>query len=87
MTKTAKAKTVAVPAGRRMAQKAEFIRKLAGYLAGNPVGKSIALEVESKGGGGIVKWAQEWADVVGASGIFGYQTVEEAEAALWEFLG
>ena len=79
---------VMVPAGPRMAKKAEFIRKLAGYLAGNQAGKSVALEMESRGGGlPSVRWAREWADVRGASGIMGYLTVEEAEAALWEFLG
>jgi hypothetical protein len=73
-------------AGPRMAKKAEFIRKLAGYLVGNQAGKSIALEMEQKRVP-VVEWAKEWAEVRNASPVFGYLSPEEAETALWEFLG
>jgi len=79
--------SIPVREGSRLEGKARFIRALAEYLAGNQAGKSIALEIESKGGGSILAWAGEWAKVCGASPLFGYMTVEEAEEKLWEFLG
>ena len=85
MAKT-ETETIAIPAGKRLARKAEFIRKLAGYLVGNQAGKSISLEMEQKRSP-VVEWAKEWAEVRGASPVFGYLSLEEAEAALWEFLG
>jgi hypothetical protein len=69
-------------------RKKEFVRKLAEFLAGNPAAKSIALEMEQKSADSphIIRWAHAWAELRGASPLFGYQTVEEAEAALEEFL-
>jgi hypothetical protein len=57
-------------------------------LAGNPAGKSIELEMESKSPrpAPLTPWAKEWAELRGATPLFGYCSVEEAEKILTEFL-
>jgi len=61
-------------------RKKQFIRALAEYLAGtNQVKHSIGLQLGKAD-------AQEWANLRQLSPLFGYPTVEEAEAQLTEFL-
>jgi hypothetical protein len=79
-------KAAAPPAPTPSDRKAEFVKALAEFLVGNQAGKGIALEVEHRTGGGIIKWAQEWAKLRNATPLFGYLTVEEAEKELTEFL-
>ena len=69
----------------RLEKKKAFIAELAKYLADNQAEKGIALQLESKLRP-VVPWAREWAKVRGASPLFGYPTIEEAEAQLTEFL-
>ena len=49
------------------------------------MGKGIALQVEPENA--VVPWAREWAEVRGASPLFGYPTLEEAVKTLTDFLG
>ena len=69
--------------GTDMSSKAErkriFIRRLAEFLVGDQVRKSIELQVGKESG-------KEWAALRGATPLFGYPTVEEAEKVLLEFL-
>jgi hypothetical protein len=69
-------------------KKERFIKELAIFLAGNPAGKSISLEVEAARGASDPRpaWAREWATLRGATPLFGYQPVEEAEDVLTDFL-
>ena len=62
-----------------------FIRALAAYLANNQAGKSIALQTESRVKP-VVTWAHEWRDVLTASPLWGYPTLQEAERQLIDFL-
>lgn len=64
----------------RLERKRRFIRAIAEYLAGNQAMKSIWLEAGERG-------AKEWAALRAASPLFGYQTVDEAEAVLADFFG
>ena len=59
--------------------KREFIRALAEYLAGNQAAKSVELAMGKPS-------ALEWQKVRRHSPLFGYPTVDEAEAQLTEFL-
>jgi hypothetical protein len=61
-------------------RRAIFIKKLARYLVGDQARKSIELQMGKQD-------AKEWADIRGATPLFGYPTVEEAEKKLTEFLG
>lgn len=63
-----------------------FVRQLAEFLAGDQGGKSIALELEMRGPPRVIQWAREWSRLRGATPLFGYPTVEEAEAELKRFL-
>lgn len=75
------------PDGQRVARRAIFIARLARFLAENQAVKSMALEVETKRPPLVSpRWAREWADLRAASPLFGYPTVEEADAQLREFL-
>jgi hypothetical protein len=58
------------------------------FLAGNPAGKSIALQVEGSRSEGDPRpaWAREWANLRSTAPLFGYQSVEEVEEALTHFL-
>jgi hypothetical protein len=60
-------------------RKKRFIRALAEYLAGDQVKHSIGLELGKPE-------SQQWAKLRGETPLFGYATVEEAEATLTEFL-
>ena len=60
-------------------QKKVFIRKLAEYLVGDQVYKSILLEMGTSE-------ARQWAELRGATPLGGYPTVEEAEDQLAKFL-
>lgn len=64
---------------RRNATKAEFIHALAEYLSANLARRSIELEMGKEA-------AREWAKLRDHTPLFGWQTVEEAEKALTEFL-
>lgn len=69
----------------RRARKAEFIRALAEFLAGtNQVRMSLALSMPRSE---LHAVAELWRDVRQATPLFGYPSVEEAEAELREFLG
>ncbi len=69
------------PVSPRLDRKKAFIRKLAEFFAGEGVAfKSIQL---SMGNGNAI----EWAALRGATPLFGYPTVDEAEATLTDFLG
>lgn len=59
--------------------KDKFIRQLAQFLAGDQAKKSIELEMGKES-------AKEWAALRGTTPLFGYPSVEEAEATLREFL-
>ncbi len=61
-------------------RKKEFIRKLAEYLVGDQVHKSILLEMGTSE-------ARQWAELRGTTPLSGYPTVEEAVEQLTEFLG
>jgi len=78
---------IRVPGGKRMKEKAEFIRQIAEFLVGNEATKSIILESETRGNAGPIRWGHEWAKLRNRSPIRGYATVEEAERDLWEMLG
>ena len=68
-------------------RRTQFIKALAAFLADNQAGKSIAIELETKFPPvHRIMWAQEWAKLRGATPLFGYPTVEEAERTLAEFL-
>lgn len=60
-------------------RKKQFIHELAVFLVGNQARKSIELEMGKES-------AKEWARLRNATPLFGYPTVEEAEAQLSEFL-
>ena len=64
----------------RLECKAAFIKALARYLVEKQAMKSIELQMEKES-------AKEWAALRSATPLFGYPTVEEAEAQLTEFLG
>lgn len=66
-------------------QKAVFIRRLAQFLAGRVAEKSLALD-DRPGFLLARSFAQEWAELRGATPIFGNPTIEEAEKILVEFL-
>lgn len=63
----------------KVEQKKRLIRALAVYLVENQVDKSIELQSGKPS-------AQEWATLRGATPLFGYPTVEEAERELTELL-
>jgi len=56
-----------------------FIQILAEFIAGDVVNKSILLDLGNP-------LAREWAQVRGASPVFGYSSVDAAEATLTRFL-
>jgi hypothetical protein len=60
--------------------KQKFVRELAEFLAGDAVEMGIKLKM------GRTE-AKKWADLRLATPLFGYQTVDEAEAVLREWLG
>jgi len=60
-------------------QKAIFIKKLARYLVGDQARQSIELQMGKQS-------AKEWAELRGATPLFGYPSVEEAEKVMTEFL-
>ncbi len=64
----------------RLARKRAFIRALAEYLAGNQAEMSIRLQLGQRD-------AVAWAHLRQASPVFGWPTVDEAEAQLMELLG
>lgn len=70
----------------RIKRKKLFIRELAEFLVDNQAGKSISLQVEGERPS-ILKWPLLWQRLRGATPLFGYPTVEEAEKELTEFLG
>ena len=64
----------------RIERKAAFIHKLADWLGGeNQARMSIMLQMGRQE-------AKVWADIRGATPLFGYPSVEEAEKLLTEFL-
>jgi hypothetical protein len=67
--------------------RSKFIKELAQFLAGGAPEKSMMLEITR---GDPTNKAHtimtEWANLRAASGLFGYPTVEEAEAHLRRFL-
>ena len=63
----------------RLERKKRFIRQLAVYLAGSPARKSIELQMG-------IPAAKEWAELRNETPLFGYQSVDEAEQTLTEFL-
>lgn len=67
----------------RIAQKARFIKALAKFLAGDQAKKSILLGMP---GGIAFSVVQEWAELLNATPLFGYITVDEAEAKLTDWL-
>lgn len=62
-----------------MKSKEEFIKQLAIYLVGDQAKKSILLQMGNEE-------ALQWAKLRSMTPLFGYPTVEEAEAELTEFL-
>lgn len=66
-----------------MASKEEFIKQLAIYLVGDQAHMSILLSMPP---GMAQAEAKKWAELRGKTPLFGYPTVEEAEAELTEFL-
>ena len=68
-------------------RKQEFIRALAKFIAGNAGAKSIMLEMESKRRADDPRpaLAKEWAELVSASPVRGWVSVEEAEKQLADF--
>lgn len=62
-----------------MKTKAQFIHELAKYLVGDQAKKSIELQMGKES-------AKQWAKLRSATPLFGYPTVEEAEAELTKFL-
>lgn len=67
------------------ARKAEFIKALAQFLAGDQAKKSILLDPRM-GNSLAYSLAQEWAALRQTTPLFGYGTVEEAEKMLTEWL-
>lgn len=63
----------------KLEAKERFIRQLAQFLAGNQARKSIELEMGKES-------AKEWAALRATTPLFGYPSVDEAEATLREFL-
>lgn len=72
-------------AERGAAKKAEFIKALAKFLAGDQARKSILLDPRFSGSPSY-PLAQEWAALRATTPLFGYGTVEEAEKTLTEWL-
>ena len=64
----------------RLERKRRFIHQLAEFLAGDSARKSIELQMKKT-------WALEWTALRNETPLFGWQTVEEAERELTEFLG
>lgn len=64
-------------------QKALFIKRLAVFLAGDQGKKSIMLGMPDGLAFSLVK---EWADLRNATPLFGYQTIQESEKILTEWL-
>jgi hypothetical protein len=62
-----------------VSRRTEFIRKLAEFLVGDQALMSIRLEAGDRD-------AKRWAGLRIATPLFGYQTVDEAEKVLTEFL-
>lgn len=60
-----------------------FVKALATYLAGDQAHMSILLSMPE---GMLKKEAQKWATLRSQTPLFGYPTVEEAEAVLEKFL-
>lgn len=67
----------------RAAAKARFIKALAQFLAGDQAKKSILLGMPNGVAFSVIK---EWAELRNATPIFGYQTVDEAEAKLTNWM-
>jgi len=67
------------------ARKAEFIKALAQFLAGDQAKKSMLLDprMDSSLASSLAK---EWAAIRATTPIFGYITVEEAEVKLTDWL-
>lgn len=67
----------------------KFIRKLAEFLAEQSAAKSILYAVESIRPLDDLRprLAVEWANLRGYAPLFGYQTVDEVERVLTDFLG
>jgi len=79
-------KKTAPPVSERLKRKTAFIKQLAHFLVADQAGKSVMLEIEAVSAP-VIPWAREWAKLRDATPLFGYPTVEEAEAALMDFLG
>lgn len=70
----------------RLAKKREFIKALAKFLVGDQAKKSILLDPRMEGSP-FYSVVKEWAELRGASPLFGYPTISEAEEVLEELLG
>jgi hypothetical protein len=66
-------------------RKANFIKSLAKFLAGDQAKKGIMLDPRMEGSPGH-SLAKEWAELRSWSPLFGYPTVDEAEKMLTKWL-